>query len=137
MPETYVLPKEYTVFLESFLEGEHEYGKQNYWIIKPAAKSRGRGISLINDATAITYGEPLVVQKYLKNPMLLGGFKFDLRIYVLTTSFNPLEAFIYKEGFARLSTAPFTLDPSQMTNKFVHLTNYSIQKKSNTKDEID
>lgn len=67
----------------------------------------------------------------------MNGFKFDLRIYVLTTSFNPLEAFIYKEGFARLSTAPFTLDPAQMTNKFVHLTNYSIQKKSTTKEDIE
>lgn len=66
MPETYVLPKEYVTFIESFLESEEEEGKQNYWIIKPAAKSRGRGISLINDVTAITYGEPLVIQKYLK-----------------------------------------------------------------------
>lgn len=105
--------------------------------MKPAAKSRGRGISVINDVTSITYGEPLVVQKYLKNPMLMNGFKFDLRIYVTVTSFNPLEAFIYKEGFARLSTTPFSLDPESMANKFIHLTNYSIQKKAQNRSEID
>lgn len=43
--------------------------------------------------------------------MLLHGYKFDMRIYVLVTSMNPIEAFIYKEGFARLSTELFSLDP--------------------------
>jgi tubulin polyglutamylase TTLL5 len=137
MPETYVLPKEYVAFIETFLECEEKDGKQNYWIVKPAAKSRGRGIFVINDVTQITYGEPLVVQKYLKNPLLMNGFKFDLRIYVTVTSYNPLEAFIYKEGFARLSTTPFTLDPESMTNKFIHLTNYSIQKKAINRSDID
>ena len=96
--------------------------------MKPAAKSRGRGISLVNNIGALTYGEPMVVQKYLKNPLLLNDYKFDLRIYVVATSFNPLEAFIYKEGFARFTTMPFSLDPSDMTNKYIHLTNSSIQK---------
>lgn len=137
MPETYVLPKEYVQFIEAFSEKEEEDGQYNYWIMKPAAKSRGRGISVINDITSVTYGEPIVLQRYLKNPLLMNGFKFDLRIYVLVTSFNPLEVFLYKEGFARLSTTPFTLNPSMITNKFVHLTNYSIQKKSTTKDDLE
>jgi tubulin polyglutamylase TTLL5 len=137
MQETYVLPKEYVAFIEAFSDSEEAEGRTNYWIIKPAAKSRGRGISVINDITSVNYGEPIVVQRYLKNPMLLNGFKFDMRIYVLVTSFNPLEAFIYREGFARLSTTPFSLDPEKMSNKFVHLTNYSIQKNSATKDECE
>lgn len=96
--------------------------------MKPAAKSRGRGIHLVNDISQVCYGEPMVMQKYIKNPLLLNGYKFDLRIYVLVTSVNPLEAFIYKEGFGRFSTQPFTLDPSDKANKFIHLTNVSINK---------
>lgn len=58
--------------------------------------------------------------------MLINGHKFDMRIYVLVTSFNPLECFIYKEGLARFSTVPFSLDPKKMTNRLIHLTNYSV-----------
>ena len=36
--------------------------------------------------------------------MVLDGYKFDLRLYVLVTSFHPLEAFVYGDGFARVST---------------------------------
>jgi tubulin polyglutamylase TTLL5 len=72
--------------------------------MKPSAKSRGRGISLINKASDVAYSTPVVLQRYIKNPLLVRGFKFDLRIYVLLTSVKPLEIFIYKEGFARFST---------------------------------
>jgi len=49
-------------------------------------------------------------------------------LYVLVTSFKPLEAFIYGDGFARVSTHTYSTDPKQMENMFVHLTNSSIQK---------
>ena len=49
-----------------------------------------------------------------------------MRIYVLVTSLNPIEIFIYKEGFARMSTAQYSTDTSDLSNNFIHLTNYSI-----------
>ena len=60
--------------------------------------------------------------------MLLEGYKFDMRIYVLVTSFHPLEAFVYKEGFARLSTEKYSLDANSIKNTFIHLTNFSVNK---------
>jgi phosphoenolpyruvate carboxylase len=51
-----------------------------------------------------------------------------MRIYVLLTSVKPIEAFLYKEGFARMSTEPFTLDVNTLKNNFIHLTNYAINK---------
>lgn len=92
--------------------------------------SRGRGISLINDIS-VSYVDPVIVQKYVKNPLLLNGFKFDLRIYVVVTSVNPLEIFIYKEGFARFSTKPYSISPEDIKNKFIHLTNSSVNKNNN------
>lgn len=60
--------------------------------------------------------------------MLIDGYKFDMRIYALVTNFHPLEAFVYREGFARLSTEKYSLDPNSIKNTFVHLTNFSINK---------
>jgi hypothetical protein len=51
-----------------------------------------------------------------------------MRIYVLVTNVNPLEVFIYKEGFGRFSTVPYNLDPNDKANKYIHLTNVSINK---------
>ena len=45
--------------------------------------------------------------RYIERPLLLDGYKFDLRLYVTVTSMNPLEAFIYREGFTRLSSEPY------------------------------
>jgi tubulin polyglutamylase TTLL5 len=58
---TFVLPKEYVDFLTVFTELEEKEGRLNYWILKPSASSRGRGISLVNEITQVTYGEPMVM----------------------------------------------------------------------------
>ncbi|CAM9123029.1 unnamed protein product, partial [Phaeothamnion confervicola] len=99
-----------------------------FWIMKPVGMSRGRGIQLVNDIGAVTYSDKVVLQRYLSNPLLLDGYKFDLRLYVLVTSFRPLEAFVHREGFARLSTQRYSGDARHISNLFMHLTNSSIQK---------
>ena len=46
---------------------------------------------------------------------------------------NPLKIFLYKEGLARFSTIPFKKPKkNNLDNLFMHLTNYSINKKSNS-----
>lgn len=82
----------------------------------------------MRDAASLTYSQTSVIQKYVEDPLCLGGYKFDLRLYVLVTSFKPLEAFIYTDGFARVSTSKYSLSQQDMDNKFIHLTNSSIQK---------
>ncbi|KAL4466855.1 hypothetical protein ABPG74_010452 [Tetrahymena malaccensis] len=128
LPLTFVLPKEYCNFSERFYEEMLREGENNIWIMKPVGKSQGRGISLVNDIAQVVYAEPVVVQKYMKDPLLLDGYKFDMRIYALITHMKPLEAFVYKEGFARLSTEKYQLNAQTIKNNQIHLTNFSIQK---------
>lgn len=70
------------------------------------------------------------MSEYISNPLLINGLKFDLRIYVALTSVNPLRFYIYEDGLVRFATEKFTLSKEKMSNKFVHLTNYSINKKN-------
>lgn len=79
--------------------------------------------------------EPYVVQKYLSNPLLIGGKKFDLRLYVLVTSYNPLVVYMYRSGFARFSHTRFSMNKDDLSNAMVHLTNVAVQKQSDNYDE--
>lgn len=74
----------------------------------------------------MTFAEEYVAQQYIARPLLISGRKFDLRLYVLVTSFGPLEAFIYRQGFARFSYSQY--DASNVRDLGVHLTNASVQK---------
>lgn len=99
------------------------------WIIKPSARSQGKGIYLVDDINEINLDQQCVVSKYIPNPLLINGHKFDLRIYVLITSFDPLRIYVYNEGLTRFATEAYTTTSSKR-NKFVHLTNSSLNKKS-------
>ena len=128
-PLAFNLPNDYTKFVAEYSKSQQEQGGGNQralWICKPADMSRGRGIFIFEDLSDLTYDCSAVAQKYLTNPLLIGGYKFDLRIYVLVTSFNPLHIYMYQEGIARFSTEKFDL--SSLGNMFSHLTNTSINK---------
>lgn len=73
----------------------------------------------------------MICQQYISKPFLIDGFKFDMRIYVLITSCDPLRIFMYEEGLARFATMPY-VEPSHsnLDDVCMHLTNYAINKHS-------
>ncbi|KAL5971802.1 Tubulin polyglutamylase TTLL11 [Taenia solium] len=70
-----------------------------------------------------------VVQQYEDTPVLVSGFKADLRIYVVLESIKPLRIHVYRDGLVRLASQRYHIpDPMNMRNSKMHLTNYSINK---------
>lgn len=71
-----------------------------------------------------------LVSKYLSKPHLIKGFKYDMRIYVLVSSYDPLIIYMFKDGLVRFSTEKYTLKIKHLKKRYIHLTNYSVNKKA-------
>ncbi|XP_076224308.1 tubulin polyglutamylase TTLL13-like isoform X3 [Nomia melanderi] len=67
----------------------------------------------------------------MPSPFLVDGYKFDLRIYALITSCDPLRVYVYNDGLARFATSRYKEPNGHNTsNVFMHLTNYAVNKHS-------
>lgn len=116
--------------------GDHEnFNNYPYWIIKPAMGSLGRDIKIaskkdIHD-TIDTYRKeefpkgsyPLLVQRYLINPLLVNKRKFDFRIYVLWID---NKVYVNKNFYVRFASKKY--DHNDPTDLDAGLTNLSKHK---------
>lgn len=75
-----------------------------------------------------SFTENYIISRYIEKPFLVGGKKFDLRMYVLVNSYRPLKAYLHTGGFARFCTEKYSSDMTELDNMMVHLTNVAIQK---------
>lgn len=100
------------------------------YIMKPTASSCGRGIKVIGKKADVKKRSGYLVSKYLSKPHLLRGFKYDLRIYVLVTCFDPLRIYLFEEGLVRMATQQYSTGKQTLAKRFVHLTNFSVNKKA-------
>ena len=130
-PETFILPDELSKFYFAF-----NALKKSLWIVKPSASSQGRGIYLVDNLSEIPIDEQFIISRYLSSPFLIDGLKFDLRLYVLVSSFDPLRIYLYEEGLVRFASEPY--HRGSKNNRFIHLTNYSLNKRSDNfvKNEV-
>lgn len=99
-------------------------------LAKPNSSSCGRGIRLVSKLTDIPVKRSCVISRYIANPLLVDNHKFDLRIYVLVTSFHPLKIYLYGNGLARFCTSKYDVSKKNLKKKYIHLTNFSVNKKS-------
>eukprot|EP00071_Canis_lupus_P041033 XP_022274590.1 inactive polyglycylase TTLL10 isoform X1 [Canis lupus familiaris] len=117
------------------------------WICKPTASNQGKGIFLLRNQEEVAAlqvkaqsieDDPIyrkmpfrapqarVVQRYIQNPLLLDGKKFDVRSYLLIACAMPYMVF-FGHGYARLTLSLYDPHSSDLSG---HLTNQFMQKKS-------
>ena len=121
MPETFNYPAEARQLKLKI----KKYNNTALWICKPPRGSQGNGIILAKTIKEIPERiSNTIVQRYITNPLLIKGLKFDLRIYVLLTSVDPIKLYIYEDGLVRFATEEFSLSEEHLKDKFRHLTNY-------------
>jgi len=128
VPASFVLPGDFQSWVSA-----REQSPGAYWIYKPVAAACGRGIRLYGSKVTAADDRKLqqksgIVQRYLDQPLLLNGFKFDLRVYVVITSLDPLKVYLNPEGLVRLATEPYSLSRDNLGHRTMHLTNYSVNK---------
>ena len=142
VPTTYILPNEGAMMLREFRE------RGGMWIMKPIGRAQGKGIWIASRPSQIESWlkergtgkaenccyENYVAQRYLDDPYLVGGKKFDIRLYAVCLSYNPLKVYLYREGFARFTNARYSMSKADIDNPYVHLTNHAIQKKDEAYD---
>jgi len=131
-PTAFVLPAQ-----RAKLKRMINASKKSYWITKPADDYAGKGMRVyessqqeFKDIIQPSTGKAFVVQKYVPNSLLIGGFKFHFRMYaILTGVLDNFECWLYKGGTGLFSTQEYTNSLSTMGDNFdpyVHLTNWSI-----------
>lgn len=121
----------FKIFERYYADFKEEASSKNVWILKPAAKSKGVGLFLSNNAEEISQylktNSNVIIQKYVEYPLLLKNqVKFDIRMWVLVSSFSPLKIYYFPEFYLRLCSSPFDLNNLGDTGS--HFTNYSVNK---------
>lgn len=88
IPKSFSLPEEKEELLE--------YAKNNKDVLFIQKLNTHRGVMLKN-VTDMDLSGRSFAQVFVKNPLLIDGYKFDIGIYMVITAVNPLRIYWYQE----------------------------------------
>lgn len=136
-PDSYILsePEHCIAFIDQLKQMVRTYDSQNFplnWILKSAVQHKGSGIKLVDYDLAVHYlklytrntncynllpeDSQLIAQKYIGNPALIEGRKFDFRVFVAVINSDPLVALWSPEsGHSRVSDQIFNKTSKDFT----------------------
>ena len=73
-------------------------------------------------------GRAHILQRYIDRPLLVDGYKSEIRLYFLVASVQPLRVFWYPQGSVRLAVRPF--QHSHWRDPLVHIVNTAQGKRT-------
>lgn len=129
------------IFYSKLMSNETlEKNNKMKWIIKPVDASGGKGIKVVDNMESFkddyeirSPGDQspqlvrsLIAQTYISEPLLLGGYKFDIRSYMFIASISPPIVFFH-DGYLRVNIEKY--DNDNLDNLWAHISNIGLQKK--------
>eukprot|EP00930_Biecheleria_cincta_P050682 TRINITY_DN3586_c0_g1_i2.p1 TRINITY_DN3586_c0_g1~~TRINITY_DN3586_c0_g1_i2.p1 ORF type:complete len:486 (-),score=76.42 TRINITY_DN3586_c0_g1_i2:117-1574(-) len=147
--ETILFKTHLTEENQSFLQYIKSKGRthKNFWIGKPRNEYGGKGIcvwsgndpDLAKTARNSEKSSRSIMQNYIADPLLVGGYKFHMRIHLVITNVDPLEAYVQENGQCLFATKPYSLSSKYLGTNFdppVHVTNMGLNATPDNKDNF-
>ena len=94
-------------------------------------------MKLISQASDIPTDAEYIVQRYISNPILVGGRKFHLRLYLIISNLQPLRALIHTEGLVLFASSNYSTDPRTFDDLSVHLTNAAVADRTKKQSTVN
>eukprot|EP00633_Aureoumbra_lagunensis_P011081 CAMPEP_0197337476 /NCGR_PEP_ID=MMETSP0892-20130614/38754_1 /TAXON_ID=44058 ORGANISM="Aureoumbra lagunensis, Strain CCMP1510" /NCGR_SAMPLE_ID=MMETSP0892 /ASSEMBLY_ACC=CAM_ASM_000538 /LENGTH=356 /DNA_ID=CAMNT_0042840279 /DNA_START=182 /DNA_END=1252 /DNA_ORIENTATION=- len=141
LPETYALwrAEDRTAFVKTVIADQTNRNMNSThpgWVLKEPAVDGGKGVQVIEDPTTLLVQKnnnetsvlakhhKKLIQRYVKNLLLLDGHKFDLRVYWSIAAIEPEPLILYYGGTLRVSLDAFD---AKNGSRGQHLTNAAQQ----------
>ena len=130
LPESFLLEssKDRKAFKKRITQ---EGGNNHPWVLKEPNVNQGKGIEMIAPNSERLYeianlkkddDNEYIVQQYICNELTWNGRKFDVRMFWLVASIDPLIV-LYQDGYARIGNGVYTED--DFDNTVSHLTTHT------------
>lgn len=115
-PQSFVLPTQ-----RDDLLADSQHGA--YWICKRSNLSGGQGIRVMQGCETLDNNFEGVVQRYVHNPRLLEGRKFNLRTFIVFPTMNPQQALLWHDALVFIAPRPFSLHADSLDDVGMHIAN--------------
>lgn len=134
IPESYMLtdsPEQTALFEQRLTKGD---GAKYPWLLKAGDINQGKGITVVAPDSDELWDVPrrartdewddleMIVQKYVCNEMTWNRRKFDVRVFWLVASLDPLIV-LYHDGYVRIGNSDYS--ESDFSNTQAHLTTHT------------
>lgn len=119
VPKSFILPEQLSEFTS------YRAGSQKKFIVKPDNGSLGWGIQILEPSQPLAQNTGLAIAQEYVESYLVDETKFDLRIYVLIKSVDPLQIYVFRGGIAR-----FCSQKSEAQSIYSQLTNTAVNKQN-------
>eukprot|EP00703_Trepomonas_sp_PC1_P004319 JAP92287.1 Tubulin tyrosine ligase [Trepomonas sp. PC1] len=118
VPKSWVFPSQMQEFAKDYVEGR-------YYILKNSQHSTENSPKLVRNLQDINLADKQVIQEYL-DPLLINGYKFHLRVYIVITNVKPMIVYYYPEGLVWFATEKYEQpDESNYQNSQMHFSNFA------------